>query len=310
MKKNIRLSEQQVKNGGLLTISKNAYNKIISYYKNMPLNVQTKLKLFLGIGLKYTKTIGGDEKYSIKPNIFTDPENPTTEELNKYLFPDCVYNILSLKKEANFVQLKNGIVVVKRWNTGNKSIDSKQGLYFFNNNRVYSVDGTLKGSYKCENGIAKIVWDKPLVKPVTQPSTSTPKKKSIYHPCANLPFEFGCKSETIRQIQEIILLPEKYQTGNFGPITLKKLKEFGAEQNITAESMNGLNQTTPTITEGLYLELLKVQRNIGGTKLEPSSIKPLSLDNQPLNTTEPQINTKTINEDVIEIKDFMKRLLK
>jgi len=51
--------------------------------------------------------------------------------------------------------------------------------------------------------------------------------KSKYSWCEAMPFQFGCHNDRIREIQLCLGLPEKYQTGNFGPITSAKLKEVG-----------------------------------------------------------------------------------
>jgi hypothetical protein len=67
--------------------------------------------------------------------------------------------------------------------------------------------------------------------------TPTPKK-SKYHDCSGkpLPHEFGCRSGQIKQVQVCLGLPEKYQTGNFGPITKDAIEKLNIDLS------NGLTQ--------------------------------------------------------------------
>jgi hypothetical protein len=55
--------------------------------------------------------------------------------------------------------------------------------------------------------------------------TPTPNPKPKYTDCSKkpLPHEFGCRSEQIKEIQKCLGLEPKYQTGNFGPITMRSL---------------------------------------------------------------------------------------
>ncbi len=57
-----------------------------------------------------------------------------------------------------------------------------------------------------------------------KPTPPTPPKPK-YYDCSQkpLPHEFGCRSEQIKEVQKCLGLEPKYQTGNFGPITMKAL---------------------------------------------------------------------------------------
>jgi len=70
----------------------------------------------------------------------------------------------------------------------------------------------------------------------TTPVNPNPRNRK-YVPCANFPFQYGCKNDKIREIQICLGMEPRYQTGNFGPITTEKLKENGydASNGITQE---------------------------------------------------------------------------
>jgi hypothetical protein len=95
-----------------------------------------------------------------------------------------------------------------------------------------------------------IKWDDgSTVEP--KPEDKKPEeKKSKYTPCHTMPFSFGCNNDRIREMQVCLGLAENLQTGNFGPITLGKLKEAGYDLS------NG-------ITEEIYLAVLKGCNKIG-----------------------------------------------
>ena len=81
----------------------------------------------------------------------------------------------------------------------------------------------------------EITWggEKPT-KTVTPP-TGGGKKQQTYRPCTDFPFTFGCKNVVIKEVQKCLGMEEKYQTGNFGPITLKYLENKRGENIITKE---------------------------------------------------------------------------
>jgi len=55
-------------------------------------------------------------------------------------------------------------------------------------------------------------------------SKQNSKPKPKYNYCSTLPFKFGCKNEKIKEVQKCLGLPQRLWTGNFGPYTLKALK--------------------------------------------------------------------------------------
>jgi hypothetical protein len=110
-----------------------------------------------------------------------------------------------------------------------------KGMYFFNNGRYLDVDSKVK-SYNCKQ-VKSEVGDDILYKLVLDPTslsgstsstgtTTTAKAKSLYHNCNAFPFKKWCRNQKIKDIQKWIGFPVKYQTGNFGPITERGLKDL------------------------------------------------------------------------------------
>jgi hypothetical protein len=64
------------------------------------------------------------------------------------------------------------------------------------------------------------------------------RKQSSYHDCTKkpLPHEKFCRSGQVKQVQICLGLPEKYQTGNFGPITIAAIEKLNIDLS------NGLTQ--------------------------------------------------------------------
>jgi len=93
-------------------------------------------------------------------------------------------------------------------------------------------------------GIAAVWWlffsddDETTVVPDDIPVTP-PTETSTYTVCPEtLPIKQYCKNETIRRVQACLGLPDKYQTGNFGPITQKALEGKGQDgTTITTETI-------------------------------------------------------------------------
>ena len=135
-------------------------------------------------------------------------------------------------------------------------LDAVGGLWFFSTGRVMSADKglTKRGTWSCPGGkmqVAEdttlnedalgniqITWDGQDAKTTTGGGGTT--KTSMYKNCTDFPFTFGCKSEKITEIQKCLGMEEKYQTGNFGPITKAKLieKEINDGTSITQEDYN------------------------------------------------------------------------
>lgn len=75
---------------------------------------------------------------------------------------------------------------------------------------------------------------------IKQGSSKDNVNKPHYVICQDFPFKYGCKNDLIKEIQKYLGLPEKLQTGNFGPNTYKALVKNGYKINngITANIYN------------------------------------------------------------------------
>ena len=143
----------------------------------------------------------------------------------------------------------------------------------------------------------------------TTGSTENQKKapqKSKYFACSTFPFKLNCKSEIIRQIQTAILLPEKYRTSYFGPITLDGLKKFVEREKFAPEDYDGLSKNPPEISKELYDSIMRFQQ-----KLEnPTKIETPKTPGVPVDKVNPAAEKeKMIQENVDKIKDMFKRIL-
>lgn len=110
------------------------------------------------------------------------------------------------------------------------------------------IDITWDGDKKIEDGGGD--GDKPV--PVPQPQK--------YYQCDAFPFRFGCKNEKIREVQRCLGMESKYQTGNFGPLTLSQMRNKFGMDVIDEITYNGIiskckgstpkPQTGSTVTTG------------------------------------------------------------
>lgn len=164
----------------------------------------------------------------------------------------------------------------------------KESLNILNNQTTTTRKPTTGGV----NGIEgiNIVWDKP--KNATSPTApSTPEKPSKikYSVCNDFPFKYGCKNEKIKDIQIKIGFPEKFQTGNFGPITKKKLSDLGHPITTTDGST--------IITKDLYNKIMGTTTTSNVT--EPTNISPITTN------VEPGVNVSDNTDYVNKKRDYI-----
>lgn len=163
------------------------------------------------------------------------------------VMPDCVVNLEGMEWGAT----SDGGAMIYTKNEFDAKSKGHGGLKFYPNNRVWTMDNTMSGSYACKSGKLQvseeemteqasnitITWDekgeKPTPIPVPTGDTKTETGTTItYTECKGFPLTYGCKGDEIKKIQVCIGLPGKYQTGNYGPITMKAL---GGLKEITKE---------------------------------------------------------------------------
>lgn len=103
----------------------------------------------------------------------------------------------------------------------------------------------------------EITWDgenKEEEKPKPQ-DDDLPRIQTFFD-CKDFPFRFGCRNPKIKEIQRCLGMDAKYQTGNFGPLTLAKLRNQYGTAQISDVSSSG------KIDETLYQTIM---RNCGST---------------------------------------------
>jgi len=200
--------------------------------------------------------------------------------------------------------------------------DYPDGIKFYTNGRVFDIAGRKMGSYKCKEGQVTIA-EQDLMPFAYQYSRDNktkvpeaPKQSQVgtkiglsnieitwdtkggggstpgqsYRDCnsKSLPHEFGCRSEQIKKVQICLGLPQKYQTGNFGPITKKAIEDKGIDTS------NGLTQDV----------LDKVCGSEQTTPLNREPIEPITSDRLKMSDlTMPKVDIKLPNIKPLEVSD-------
>jgi hypothetical protein len=133
----------------------------------------------------------------------------------------------SLKKSLDYIPTFNA-----------SSVQLKDSLYSLINKINSGTSSPSTGSVSSPStgggiGDINITWDgeKTSSPTTTEPVTPVVKssggtKKSKYTDRNKFPYSLGHRSSIIKEVQVCFGFPKKYQTGNFGPITLKKLQDL------------------------------------------------------------------------------------
>jgi hypothetical protein len=236
--------------------------------------------------------LAGYGLYELMKGWFTDGEDGGGETGG--VFPPCVTNLDDYK----IVTTSNGDPVIVAFNPGEQT-----EVKFYTNGRVWTKSNDKKGRYSCKSdtelneqpdsvmdrriGIdtpstnnkntskvstnnfsnISIVWDGDKVNPSPDPDVTpvpSPPKKSMYKPCADFPFAFGCISERVTEVQRCLAISDD---GKFGPNTLKAITNHimdstkpvgndinGADVVIQNERLSKLK--SEGITKELYDQIL------------------------------------------------------
>ena len=125
------------------------------------------------------------------------------------------------------------------------SVQAKNRLKQLNAQILSGKGGQPKPNTGDKKGLGgiDIVWDG---QKKSDEKVINPIKKSRYHDCSGKDtFEFGCKSPKIKEIQKCLGMEERYQTGNFGPLTKKALEDmsYDTSKGITVEMYNRIKST-------------------------------------------------------------------
>jgi hypothetical protein len=183
------------------------------------------------------------------------------------LFGKCLDDVID-DTGTTIRHTSGGDPVVQVTNTGNSDYDSKGGLWFYNNGRVFIKDQSKRGRWSCKGsetviaeqdgnpntgiGNINITWDGETAPVTTEPVKTEPVKTDNpnYHDCSSkdFPLEFGCVSPKIAEIQKCLgITPQK---GNFGPKTKKGLEDLhynlsgGITKEIYDKIKSACNPTT------------------------------------------------------------------
>ena len=75
--------------------------------------------------------------------------NDRKDEVKKTLFANCAGDLLDTEN-SKILSMEDGSPVIYVSPTGNEEYDSKKGLKFLSNNRVFSGDNTMRGTWGCK----------------------------------------------------------------------------------------------------------------------------------------------------------------
>lgn len=158
-----------------------------------------------------------------------------------------------------------------------KSVQAKNYL----RQLINQISGGVTTQTKTGSGLdnIEITWD-------SKGSSKTggkSKRRTQYRNCSGtpLPHAFGCRSEEVKQVQICLGLPEKYQTGNFGPITKNAIEKLnidlsnGLTQNVIDKICNkSTDDSIGTVSNKSSLKLTDVSpRTLTGNE-KPSATIP------------------------------------
>ena len=226
------------------------------------------------------------------------------------VLPSCVANLPDVE-----FGIGTGDVVIATIPDG---VDEKsrnhQGLTFWPNNRAITGDGQVRGSYYCKGttGGAEEV-SATIAEQETDEKYSNihidwdgekasggggggkiddagpARTRSTYKPCTDFDLTPGCKSDYVREVQLCLGLPQKYQTGNYGPITTKALTDAGYDgskltKDVYLKITSNCNGSNPAPTKRLDAEPIKLPtRDIklpSATDIKLPQIAPIIQSNQ------------------------------
>ena len=112
------------------------------------------------------------------------------------------------------------------------------------------------------NDSFKIMFDNGQVydsKTNTTSAAGEESKENLYVNCASSLDEikegsvkilkYGCKTDAVKELQKLLGMEEKYQTGYFGPITKGKVKEYQTSKNLKSDGIVGYKTYTALTSE-------------------------------------------------------------
>jgi hypothetical protein len=163
------------------------------------------------------------------------------------------------------------------------SVEAKQEMYdMIDKIESGKTGGGEGGSDTADLSGISITWDgdkKPEpTPPVPTPPIPVPQPEK-YRYCDKFPFTFGCKNPKIQDVQRCLGMESKYQTGNFGPLTLSVMRNKFGMDVIDELTYNGImakcKGSTPTPTTGTTTttgSTITPPKPTEPTKTEPANV--------------------------------------
>jgi hypothetical protein len=270
--------------------------------------------------------------YELLKGAFTGEDGKNTNGV----IPACVANL----EGAQFVIGTGDVAVVKIEDGIDEKSKGHGGLFFWPNGRAITGDNQVRGNYYCKgtsggpsdlsakiqeqasSGTGKysnihVDWDGEKKTDDTKPNPNPKPKPSLYKPCKDFDFAYGCQNDLIREMQVCLNLPKNLQTGNYGPKTKEALSEAGYDlsKGITKQVYEAVLKncsgkgTENKITRLPNLEPIKTTgiRKID-TSLSNMSIKDLELRIKPLESTPEQVYERIKSAGLIFGEDGNNRI--
>lgn len=144
------------------------------------------------------------------------------------------------------------------------SVQSKQNMYKLikqiQSGKSGGGQGGSQGGGNADLSGIDITWDGQKVvtpTPVDPDPVPVPPKPQDYKDCDDFPFKFGCRNAKIKEVQKCLGMESKFQTGNFGPLTLSKLRnQYGTDvidqttYDTIMKNCKKVSQTGTTVNTG------------------------------------------------------------
>jgi hypothetical protein len=87
-----------------------------------------------------------------------------------------------------------------------------------------------------------------------------------YTTCTSFPMKYGCKSDQIREVQSCLGMEQKYQTGNFGPMTARTLFQYFKKTESFVGLLDSLSKSQ-SLTKEMYDAIIAKCK---GTNVNPN----------------------------------------
>lgn len=265
--------------------------------------------------------------YEIIKSLFGSDDKGTTSGV----MPDCIVNA----EGTEIGTTNDGSVMVFTTKDIDSSSTGHGGAKFYANNRVWTMDNSMSGTYGCKGtkvtvktGSLKesvlmeelsdiiVTWDNKKAEPTTtEPVTPDVKssgggtssgstRKSRFTDRDKFPYSFGHRSPIIKEVQICFGFKKEWRTGNFGPNTLKKLQDLYGVSEINEYTYNLIKdrcKPTSTSTTQPTLTTQPTPTTTSTTQPTPSTTQPTTTSTtQPTKTPLTRENCEKLFKEIIK----------